>query len=633
MKRVHFDSKGPVKWHYFFWEPWGAGGCLLRSIGFMLLLALFLFLLSQFRSCRDDAGRSETVVESPRQPVSDVIPPINEDDVVDEGGRQVVANRLNVLFGAETGQAEYNEWCERFHELYPSEDYQILFYDPNTKLMSIQVPADRRVELITLLPEQIPDIPFMVFDESVMDMGYQPNDPVFRHQDHAYPFTAIKAFDAWDITQGNPAVCVAVVDSYFDIENVEFQGTNIVHPYSVARGDSIVALPDDYDPQRPDPVYSHGTMVSAMALGAFNNGRASAGMAPKCTFMPISLGHRFGCLAMLQGILYAINHCATVINISAGLSFTEEVSSWPVEQQIAMARTELLAQEAVWKYVFDMAQRNYITIVWAAGNENVFTALDASKRGDETIKVSATDASMSKADFSNFGNFADQDIHESTLSAPGVDVPGLVPHTSGYTLVDGTSFSAPIVAGCVALVKSIDPTLTTPEIIELLQSTGRPVSGNSTIGPIVQIGPALQELENTIISYSDFASALSRGNSADSLQCCVINYLNVDDPTMLPPIFTMQIVPSGNNRGKIRYISNREPATVLEAPYTATVRGNTIVISQQATTSVGEGHDADGFNSATFTVQASERGKATVTVSDAEWWQSAVPFFVRKPRA
>ena len=44
-----------------------------------------------------------------------------------------------------------------------------------------------------------------------------------------------------------------------------------------------------------------------------------------------------------------------------------------------------------------MADKFYVTIVWAAGNENVFTALDASKRGDNTIKVSAVDKSMSKA--------------------------------------------------------------------------------------------------------------------------------------------------------------------------------------------------------------------------------------------
>ncbi len=628
MKRVHFDSKGPVKWHYFFWEPWGCAGCLLRVLGFILLLALFLFLLSQFRSCRDSSTGPDLPVASPTQPVSDVIPPINEDDVIDDGGHQLVANRLNVLFGAETGQAEYEAWVERFHELYPGEEYQVLFYDPNTKLMSIQVPAERRVEMITELPRQIPDIPFMVFEESVMDTGMRPNDPVFGHSDHAYYFDAIKAYDAWDITMGSPLVTVAVVDSYFDLENVEFAETIVVSPYSVARGDSIVALPGDYNPQRPDPVYMHGTMVGAMAVGATGNGRSTAGLAPRCRFMPISLGSRFGCLAMLQGILYAINHRATVINISAGLSFTEEVNSLSIQQQVEMARTELLAQEAVWRYVFDMAQRNFVTIVWAAGNENVFTALDASKRGENTIKVSAVDASMSKAEFSNFGNFPADSIYESTLSAPGVQVPGVVPGTAGYTLVDGTSFSAPIVAGCVGLVKSLDPTLSTRQIIDLLQSTARPVAGrNTTIGPIVQIGPALQRLENSFCSFDAFRQAVA-GGTGGSYGGAVIEYLILEDPTVLPPVFLMEFIPTAANAGMVRYHSNRTPATVLEADYTATVSDDRVVIRQNATTTV-EGDGNVNFGQAEFVISANARGKAAVTGLTAEWWQDPQPFLIK----
>ncbi len=100
--------------------------------------------------------------------------------------------------------------------------------------------------------------------------------------------------------------------------------------------------------------------------------------------MPVSLGRRFGCFAMLQGLLYAINHGAQVVNISAGMSFTDAMANMSVEQQIEIAHREFRDQEAVWKYVFDMADKFYVTIVWAAGNENVFTALDASKRGDNT---------------------------------------------------------------------------------------------------------------------------------------------------------------------------------------------------------------------------------------------------------
>lgn len=626
MKRIHFDSKGPVKWHYFFWEPWGCAGCFLRVAAFVALLALFLFLMSQFRSCRS-SGPADT---GSTPPVSDVVPPINEDDVIDDDGHQLVANRLNVLFDSETGQAEYESWVSQFTQMYPAPDYQILFYDPNTKLMSIQVPAERRVEMITELPERIPDIPFMVFEESVMETGLHPDDPVFTRPEHAYCFDAIKAYDAWDITMGSPAVTVAVVDSYFDIYSSEFEGLDIVMPYSVARGDSIVALPPDFVPSNPDMVYAHGTMVAGLAVGATGNGTASAGMAPSCRFMPISLSHRFGCLAMLQGILYAINHRATVINISAGISFTEEVASWPVEQQVQMARTELLAQEAVWRYVFDMAKRNYVTIVWAAGNENVFTALDASKRGENTIKVSAVDRTMSKAEFSNFGNIPEDSIYESTISAPGVQVPGIIAHTSGYTLVDGTSFSAPLVSGCVGLIKSLDPTLTTGEIIQLIQSTARPVAGagaNSSIGPVIQIGPALQQLQNSLCNYSALAQSLLNGTGS-SYRACLIEYLVIEDPTALPPIYTMEIIPTGTATGKIRYIPNRSNMEPLEASYTVVQRNNKLIINAQST-GQASGDEGVSFGPAVFTISANQSGKAVVTSVEAEWWSDFEPFMIK----
>ncbi len=620
MKRVHFDSKGPVNWHYFFWQPWGCGGCLWRSILFMILLAIFLFLLSQFRSCADDPIEAAV----PDRPASEVIPPINDEDVIDEGGRQVVANRLNVLFDAEVGEEETEQWITRFHELYPGDEYQIIFYDPNTKLMSIEVPAERRVEMIEALPQQIPDITFLVFDESVMEAGETPNDPVFGRPEHAYYFDMMKIPDAWNMTMGSPDVTVAVVDSYFDLENVEFAETVVVEPYSVVNGGNDVSLPSDYNPERPNPVYAHGSMVAGMALGAAGNGRSSAGIAPRCRFMPISLGHRFGCLAMLQGILYAINKEALVINISAGLSFTEEVMSWPVEQQIAAASTELLAQENVWHYVYDMAQRNYVTLVWAAGNEDVFTALDASKRGDNIIKVSAVDATMQKADFSNFGNFAERNINESTVSAPGVQIPGIVPGTEGYMLVDGTSFSSPIVAGTVGLMKSLDPTLTTPEIIDILKETGLPVTGSTTIGPIVQTGPAVERVFSTLSDYSGVKNSISRG-SGDRFRFCMLGRENINDSLALAPVLTLELEPVSANRGRLIITSNRNAVPEITAEYTATAGADNIVLN------VGRGGDEQrGFESAQFTIEAGQSGKAVVSSIRSDWFRHYTPFYIKR---
>ena len=48
---------------------------------------------------------------------------------------------------------------------------------------------------------------------------------------------------------------------------------------------------------------------------------------------------------------------------------------------------------------------------------------------------------------------------------------------SGFKLVDGTSFSAPMVAGVAALLKSARPGLTTDQYRSLLINTASPISG------------------------------------------------------------------------------------------------------------------------------------------------------------
>jgi subtilisin family serine protease len=125
--------------------------------------------------------------------------------------------------------------------------------------------------------------------------------------------------------------------------------------------------------------------------------------------------------------------------------------------------------------------------------------MDASKRNANTIRVSAVDRNLKKADFSNYGNFTDRNIHESTISAPGVEIWGAAPENS-YIAWPGTSFAAPIITGVVALIKSENKDFTTTQIIKILQSTGKTVQGAPEIGKLVQVKDALIKAKQTIES-------------------------------------------------------------------------------------------------------------------------------------
>jgi subtilisin family serine protease len=235
-------------------------------------------------------------------------------------------------------------------------------------------------------------------------------------------------------------------------------------------------------------------MVASMAIGGVNNDRGLSGIAPNCKFMPISLGQEpFTTFSIISGALYAIYQGADVVNLSLGYSLGI-LAAMPVEQQISLSEQLNLVEEDVWDYVFSLANDRNVMIVWAAGNDNVFVGLDATKRNATTLRVSAVDESLHKAGFSNFGNIAQLHIKETSVSAPGVKIFGACPNNS-FATEQGTSFAAPLVTGAVALMKSLNPDLTNTQIIQIIQQTSRPIAGNESIGDLLQIYDALNKVQ------------------------------------------------------------------------------------------------------------------------------------------
>jgi subtilisin family serine protease len=81
------------------------------------------------------------------------------------------------------------------------------------------------------------------------------------------------------------------------------------------------------------------------------------------------------------------------------------------------------------------------------------------------------------------------------LLAPGYGVPTAYNY-GGVGSASGTSFSAPHVAGAVAVLRQIDPQLTADAIEELLESTGRPIvdSRNGITTPRLDLFSAVMKL-------------------------------------------------------------------------------------------------------------------------------------------
>jgi subtilisin family serine protease len=175
-----------------------------------------------------------------------------------------------------------------------------------------------------------------------------------------------------------------------------------------------------------NPAYSHGTECAGVL----------AAIAPDSLIMPLRIFDDNGqsdLFSTAKAIRYAVQHSAQVINMSFG-TFT---NSNAIRSSITYA------------------QSMNVTLTASAGNDNT-TGSQYPAADSGVITTAATNISDQKASFSNYGSSV-------VVDAPGVNI--ILPYPGGmYSVVSGTSFSAPAVAGTAALIRSLRVTGTTASI-------------------------------------------------------------------------------------------------------------------------------------------------------------------------
>jgi subtilisin family serine protease len=117
-----------------------------------------------------------------------------------------------------------------------------------------------------------------------------------------------------------------------------------------------------------------------------------------------------------------------------------------------------------------------LPIVNAAGNQGhdlnpATSSLIAPADAELVITVGAVNSAGVLAGFSSSGPTADGRLKPEVL-AQGVNTATVTPGTvSGYSSVNGTSLSTPLVASTIALMLEANPNLTVPQIRQILFST------------------------------------------------------------------------------------------------------------------------------------------------------------------
>lgn len=293
--------------------------------------------------------------------------------------------------------------------------------------------ADVSTERSAAALENIPGIDWAYPDYPVWAAAV-PNDAFFSYQWH---YNAISLPQAWDISTGRESqVTVAVLDT----------GIRPNHPDRIGKtvsGWDLVDRDDDPTDQPVKPKSSHGTHVAGTIAAATDNGIGVAGASWGAKIMPIRVldGEGKGTYsAIMEGIQWAVQHGADVINMSLG--------------------GDKLPGEVFEGIVRDAYNRG-VVLVAATGNNAGQVLYPAAL--PEVIAVGATLRNNQLAPYSNTGP-------EITAAAPG----GLVlpfPNdgvlstayrydstastwVNDYEFMHGTSMAAPHVSGLAALLLS-----------------------------------------------------------------------------------------------------------------------------------------------------------------------------------
>ncbi|MGX9886178.1 type VII secretion-associated serine protease mycosin [Streptomyces sp. NPDC002276] len=267
--------------------------------------------------------------------------------------------------------------------------------------------------------------------------------------------------ELWAESTGK-GVKVAVIDTGVDVKNEQLKsavdaskGENLLPPKN-SKGETI----DRGNSQGTTDTVGHGTRVAGIIAARPAKGTGFVGLAPEATIIPIKQNDAEGdgtAATLTTAIRDAVAKGADVINISQ-------------DTANAVAPDDRLRQAV------DDALARGVVVVASAGNDglggNVKVTYPASYDG--VLAVAASDRNNERASFSQSGEFVG-------VAAPGVDMISTVPG-GGHCSDNGTSFSAPYVAGVAALLKAKYPHWTARQIVAQIEQTAeRSISGHDRL--------------------------------------------------------------------------------------------------------------------------------------------------------
>jgi len=307
--------------------------------------------------------------------------------------------------------------------------------------------------------------------EPIYKISFVPNDPYYSQSSYSWYLDLVNAEQAWDISLGDNAIKVAIVD------NAVFCGHSDLTTYvqrDVADNDDDATPPEDAN---TDFTWSHGTHCAGLATADINNGAGMPSLGGNVELIGVKCTPDDGSSESVyygyDGIQWACQNGANVVSLSWG--GTGYNSS---------------AQNLI---------NSYLNVVFlaAAGNDGV-TTINYPGGYDNVICVGSVDDDDTRSYFSNYNG-----------STPWVDIasPGgfsnggllntvYTASANNYGKMSGTSMSTPFAAGLAGLMLSLNSSLSPTEIKNCMISSGANI--NQNIGPRIDAYAAMQCVQSTL---------------------------------------------------------------------------------------------------------------------------------------
>ncbi len=311
-----------------------------------------------------------------------------------------------------------------------------------------------------------------------------PTDYLVRYQWHLYPTIGANVFPVWDSYTGK-GIKVAVFDQGIDESHTDLDSNLLSElgrdALSLEPGGSPVLLSDN-----------HGTAVAGV-IAAESDGRLTVGVAPEASL--VSIYSPFGTSTYVQEITNAFSYAKAFDILNDSWGFAPQYYSTAPWAFFDNFESSLFRPAALaLKDLADHGRDGLGTVViQSAGNSFNFgddTNLHNFQNSRYITTVAATNYSGDVSFFSSQGasilvsapggggnSFAEGDFLGEILTTDRAGNAGST--LFDYDFISGTSFSAPVVSGIVALMLEANPNLGYRDVQTILAYSARRLSEDS----------------------------------------------------------------------------------------------------------------------------------------------------------